>query len=142
MAFNGFGTDSFLRDELHGRGEEIMKKSPLFGIEVIEERDNSGIIQALVAEPLADVCPVLLFDMGVIIFVISTATGKMDGTFSFGKMSQEVVIEKLAAIVAIKAKQGEGQSRFDLFDLFEGIGFSFAPDGPLFGPAFPMNACR
>jgi hypothetical protein len=46
-----------------------------------------------------------------------------------------VVIEKLAAIVAIKAKQGEGQSLFDLFDLFEGVRFSFAPDGPLFGPA-------
>ena len=82
MVFNGFGTDPFLRDELHGRAEEIMKEPPLFGIEVIEERDDPGIIEALIAEPLADVCPVLLFDMGVIIFVISTATGKMDGTFS------------------------------------------------------------
>jgi len=44
MAFNGFGTDPFLRDELHGGAEEIMKESPLFGIEVIEERDDSGII--------------------------------------------------------------------------------------------------
>jgi hypothetical protein len=35
MTFNGFGTDPFLRDELHGRAEEIMKESPLFGIEVI-----------------------------------------------------------------------------------------------------------
>ena len=87
MMFNGFGADPFLRDELHGRAEEIMKESPFFGIEVIEERNDSGIIEALIAEPLADVCPVLLFDMGVIIFVISTATGKMDGTLSFGKMS-------------------------------------------------------
>jgi hypothetical protein len=46
-----------------------------------------------------------------------------------------VVIEKLAAIVAIEAKQGEGQSLFDLFDLLEGVRFSFAPDGPLFSPA-------
>jgi hypothetical protein len=46
-----------------------------------------------------------------------------------------VVIEKLAAIVAIEAKQGKGQSLFDLFDLFEGVRFSFAPDGSLFGPA-------
>ena len=89
----------------------------------------------MIAEPLADVCPVLLFDMGVIIFVISAATGEMDGAFSFGKMSEEVIVEKLAAIIAIEAKQGEGQSLFDLFDLFEGIGFSFSPDGPLFGPA-------
>jgi hypothetical protein len=46
-----------------------------------------------------------------------------------------VIIEKLAAIVAIEAKQGKGQSLFDLFDLFEGVRFSFSPDGPLFGPA-------
>jgi hypothetical protein len=87
MVFNGFGTDPFLREELHGRAEEIMKESPLFGIEVIEERDDSGIIEALISEPLADVCPVLLFDMGVIIFVIGTASGKVDGMISFGKMS-------------------------------------------------------
>jgi hypothetical protein len=49
MVFNGFGADPFLRDELHGRAEEIMKEPPLFGIEVIEERDDSGIIEALVA---------------------------------------------------------------------------------------------
>jgi hypothetical protein len=45
-----------------------------------------------------------------------------------------VIIEELASIVAIKAKQGEGQSLFDLFELFEGVGFAFAPDGALFGP--------
>ncbi len=49
VAFNGFGTDSFLRDELHRRAEEVMKKSPLFAIELIEEGDDSGIIEALVA---------------------------------------------------------------------------------------------
>ena len=47
-----------------------------------------------------------------------------------------MIVEKLAAIIAIEAKQGEGQSLFDLFDLFEGVGFPFAPNGgPLFGPA-------
>jgi hypothetical protein len=49
MMFNGFGADPFLRDELHGRAEEIMKESPLIGIEVIEEMDDSGIIEALIA---------------------------------------------------------------------------------------------
>ena len=87
MAFNGFGPDPFLREELHGRAEEIMKESPLFGIEVVKKRDDSGIIEALISEPLADVSPVFLFDMGVIVFAISTATGKVDGVISFGKMS-------------------------------------------------------
>jgi hypothetical protein len=44
MVFNGFGADPFLRDELHGRAEEIMKESPFFGIEVIEEMNDPGII--------------------------------------------------------------------------------------------------
>jgi hypothetical protein len=49
MTFDGFGADPFLREELHGRAEEVMKKSPLFGIEVIEEMNDPGIIEALVA---------------------------------------------------------------------------------------------
>jgi len=44
MAFNGFGTDPFLGNELHRGAEEIMEESPLFGIQVIEERDDSGLI--------------------------------------------------------------------------------------------------
>ena len=79
--------------------------------------------------------PVFLFDMGVIIFVISTAAGKVDRAISLGEVFEEVVIEEFPSIVAIKTKQGEGQRFFDLFDLIKGIGFAFAPDGTLFGPA-------
>jgi hypothetical protein len=46
-----------------------------------------------------------------------------------------VIIEELPSVVTVKAEQGEGQGLFDLFDLIEGIGFPFAPDGALFGPA-------
>ena len=49
MTFDGSGTDPFLRDEFHGRAEEVMEESPLSGIEVIEERDDSGIIETLIA---------------------------------------------------------------------------------------------
>jgi hypothetical protein len=79
--------------------------------------------------------PVLLFDVGVIVFVVSTASGELDGLFSLGKVSQEVVIEKLGAVVRIEAKQGERQGSFDIFDLFQDVSFSFTPDGSLFGPA-------
>jgi len=79
--------------------------------------------------------PVFLFDMSVVIFVVGPRASKLNGAFSLCKMFEEVIIEKLAAIVAIEAEQGEGQSLFDLFDLFEGIRFSFAPDGSLFSPA-------
>ena len=44
MVFNGFGPNPLLRDELHGRAEEVMEEPPLSGIEFIEKRDDSGII--------------------------------------------------------------------------------------------------
>jgi hypothetical protein len=62
----------------------------------------------LVAEPLADVGPVFLFDVSVVIFVVGPRASKLDGALSLCKMSQEMIIEELAAIVAIKAEQGEG----------------------------------
>jgi len=44
MVFDGFRADSFFGQE-SGRGaEEVTKESPLLTIEVIEERDNRGII--------------------------------------------------------------------------------------------------
>jgi len=46
-----------------------------------------------------------------------------------------VVIEELAAVVAIKTKEGEGQRFFDVFDLFEDVGFPFTPDRSLFRPS-------
>ena len=64
----------------------------------------------MVTEPLADVGPVLLLDMGVVIFVVGPGASKLDGALSLCKMSQEVVIKELAAIVAIEAEQGERQT--------------------------------
>ena len=58
----------------------------------------------MVTEPLTDVGPVFLFDVSVVIFVVGPRASKLDGAFSLCKMFQEVIIEELAAIVAIKAE--------------------------------------
>ena len=79
--------------------------------------------------------PVFLFDMSVVIFVVGSRASKLDGLFSLCEMFEEVIIEELAAIVAIKTEQGEGERFFDVFDLYEDVGFPFSPDGSLFGPA-------
>jgi hypothetical protein len=52
--------------------------------------------------------PVFLFHMSVVIFVVGSGASKLDGVFSLFKMPQEMIIEELAAIVAIEAEQGEG----------------------------------
>ena len=51
--------------------------------------------------------PVFLFDMGVIVFVVGSASGELDGLFSFGKVSLEVIIEELPAIVSIEPEDRE-----------------------------------
>ena len=79
--------------------------------------------------------PVFLFDVGVVIFVISPASGELDGLFSFGKVSLEVIVEELASIIAIEAEDGEREGFFDVFDLFQYSCFALSPYGTLFGPA-------
>ncbi len=55
--------------------------------------------------------------------------------FSIGEVPDEVMVEELAAIIAIKAEEGEWEGFFEVFDLFEDTGFPFSPDGPLFCPS-------
>ena len=112
-----------------------MKESPLLGIEIIEEGDHPGVIESFIAQPLSDMGPVFLFDMGVIILMIGSASGEADGTFSLGKMAQEMMVEKLRSIIAIKPQQREGQRLLDMVDLLEDAGFSLSPDRSLFAPA-------
>ena len=89
----------------------------------------------MVPEPLADVGPVFLFDVGVVLFVVGAGAGELDGFFSLGEVAVEVVVEEFGAVIAVEAEEGEGQGFFDIFDLFQDSGFSFTPGGALFGPA-------
>lgn len=112
-----------------------MEESPFLGVEIVEQRDHTRIIESFVAEPLADMGPVFLFDMGIIVLVIGSASGELDGAFSLGKVSEEMVVEEFRSVIAIKAKQGEGKRLFDMVDLFENPGLPLSPDCPLLAPA-------
>ena len=46
--------------------------------------------------------------MSVVIFVIGSAAGKLDGAFSLCKMFEEVMIEEFRSVVGIEAEEGEG----------------------------------
>jgi len=78
--------------------------------------------------------PVFLFDVGVVVFVVGAGASELGGLFSLGEVFEEVIIEELASVIAIEAAKGEGQGSFDVFDLLEDVGFTFSPDGSLFGP--------
>ena len=105
------------------------------GIEVIEQWDHTGVIESFIAEPLSDMGPVFLFHMGVIILVIGSASGEADGAFSLGKVTKEMVVEKLRSVIAVKSEKTKGQRPLDMVDLFEDARFSLSPDRPLFAPA-------
>ena len=79
-----------------------MKESPLRGVEVIEQRDDVRIIESLIAEPLSDMGPVFLFNVRVVILVVSSASGKLDRTFPLRKMSEQVMVQELRAVVYLE----------------------------------------
>ena len=44
VVFDGFRSDSFFCEELYRRAEEVVKESPFFGVEVIEQRYDPGVV--------------------------------------------------------------------------------------------------
>ena len=79
--------------------------------------------------------PVFLFDVGVVVFVIGSASGELDGLFSISEVPEEVIVKELAAVIAIKAADGEREVFFDVLDLFQDARLALSPYCPLFCPA-------
>src|SRR5512136_2161374 len=89
----------------------------------------------MVSKPLPDMGPVFLFHMSVVVLMIGSASSKLHGLVSLVQVSHQMPIQKLRAVIAVKSKQRKGQGVFDILDLPEDVGFTFAPDGSLFCPA-------
>ena len=79
-----------------------MEQSPFRRIEFIKKWDDLRDIEPLISQPLSDMGPVFLFYMCIIILMICPATGKLYPLWSFGKMSQEMIIEELSAVITVK----------------------------------------
>ena len=107
MAFDGFRADPFLGDKFYRWTEEVVEQAPFGAVKIVEEIDRSYIVQSFVSYPLPYMAPVLLFDMGVVVFVVGPAPCEYHP--SFRKVSQEVMIQKLRAVVAVESEEGKGQ---------------------------------
>jgi len=79
--------------------------------------------------------PVLLLDMGVIVFMIGSASGKLHGLVSLVKVPHQMPIQEFRAVIGVKPKQRERQGGFDVLELPKDLCFPFAPDRSLFCPA-------
>ena len=65
-------------EQLQGRTEEVVELAPS-AIELIDSWEQFGRFQALVAQELADMGPVFLFDMGLVVLLVGAAAGHGDG---------------------------------------------------------------
>ena len=103
VALDDVSSVAILVEEFEGGEGEVDQERELVGVEVIHERKDPGILEAEIAEVLADVGPVLLFDVGVVILLIGTTAGVVDRALAFGEVVVQMVIEELGAGVAIEA---------------------------------------
>jgi hypothetical protein len=73
---------------------------------------------------------VFRFNETIIVFAVRTAAGKLDKVF--GTESQELVVDKLTAIIAVNA-EGEGQCNTEGSDLFLDPAVGAVTSGPFLG---------
>lgn len=129
------GSHSFFGNELEGGAEEVVKEPPLGCVELVEQGNHVGMVQAVIANPLSYVGPVFLLDMGIVILVIGSASRKLNRTPSIGEVTYQVVIEELGSVVAVEATDRKGKHCFHVRDLFKDASLTLAPDSTLLGPS-------
>jgi len=68
------GADPLLADELHRGLDQVLKQPQLLAVQGVNRRLGRGAVIADVAQELADVGPVLLLDVRVIVLLVSART--------------------------------------------------------------------
>src|SRR5438552_93708 len=70
--------DAFLAEELDRGQEQILEETELVTVEVVERRDRARRVVAVVAHELADMGPVLLLNVSVVVFLVGPPPRKLD----------------------------------------------------------------
>lgn len=115
--------------------EEILEGAPLVAIKIVHEIHQMRLVEAVIAEELAHVRPVFLFDVSAIVFVVGTGTGELSGGRPVGQIPVQMVIQEFGTIIAIKAEHGKRQPGFNILDLRRHAECTFIPGGAILGPA-------
>ena len=72
------GADALLAPQLHRGLEQIHHQAQFVAVEIIEQADGGWAVVAVPANQLADVGPVLLLDVGVIVLLVGAAASELD----------------------------------------------------------------
>ncbi len=97
-------------------------------VEGIHGVEGRGGVGAHVPQECADVGPVLLLDMGVIVFLVGALASELD-PLSLA-IPVEMVVDELRAVVGVNALKGKGQGLPDLLKGVSHAGLPFAHHGP------------
>ena len=80
-----------------------MELVPFLGVECIKQGNDGWIIETMVTQPLSDLGPVFLFDMRIVVFMVGSASGKLNRMRSLAKMTQQMIVKEFRAIIAVEA---------------------------------------
>ena len=97
--------DPRLLDELH-RGQPQILQQPQIRIQRVERGERGRRVIAVVAHQLADVGPVFLLDMRVVVLLVRPAARELNGTGP--TVAIQVVVDELGPVVRIDPAQREG----------------------------------
>src|ERR1700676_2363467 len=78
VSFDDSTTNSSFGLELHHWCKEVPEQQPVVLIEIIDVVHIPLLIEAVVAEELANVRPVLLLHVGVVVFLVRTTSDEVD----------------------------------------------------------------
>ncbi len=126
------GAHALLGHQLHRRQEEVVEEPQLVLIQRVQGGHRGGRVIPPVAHELADVRPVLLLDVGVVILLVRAPARELD---LLGlTVPIEMVVDELGAVVRVDPPEAEGE---DLSNLLQGrldAGFAATEDGAGFHP--------
>jgi hypothetical protein len=118
----------------------VVELAPFLDVEFVHQADEFRVLEAIVAEELANAGPILLFDMGVVILVIGATVGEGHGPpLPAGKMLKERPVEKLAAVVRVEAFQDEGLLAFQFLEVIADGLAVLVPEGVVLRPVVLGN---
>lgn len=108
---------------------------------MVDGFDHLGIFITFVSKPLAHVCPVLLFHMGVIVLFVGAVEAQVHRYRTVEKVVPKVEGEEFRAVVHIEATQGERQCFLHFLAPVDYFLRAFVPDCAVLGP-LAVNVCK
>jgi len=109
--------DAHLANKLHRGLKEIHHEAELVPVEIIDGFEGCRGIIPLPAQELADVGPVFLLHVGIIVFLIRATPSELDPVSL--AIAVQMIVNKLGTIVGIEALEREGDRLRHLFQRCE-----------------------